>query len=310
MKSYRNDPAIKRLEDALPEYLVQGSEEPTEEWMQVDDFNVHVDHWHAANPRAVMVLLHGGGGCGRYLAPYARMAVRAGADALVPDLPGYGLTEVPSKTALTYDDWRTAASALVSRAAEDGLPVVVFGGSMGGLLGYDAVVKTRKASALLATCFLDVSKPEVRQVAARWPWVGRISGAALSIAPWLTDRILFPMEYIGNVAAIANDPKATKAILADRRTGGNAMPFRFLRTFLESKPLAAPADFDVCPVILVHPADDRWTHVEFSKLFFDELTVTKKCVMLDNAGHFPMEQPGVDQLADEFKYAIDQVSSS
>ncbi len=310
MESYQNDPAIKRIENTLPEYLVRGDEQPTEEWMQVGDFNVHVDHWHAAAPKAVMVLFHGGGGCGRYLAPYARMAVRAGADAIAPDLPGYGLTEVPRKSSLTYHDWRTTASAVVSRAAADGLPVIVFGGSMGGLLGYDAVATTRKASALLATCFLDVSKPEVRQVAARWPWVGRISGPALSIAPRLTDRILFPMEYIGNVAAIANDPKVSKAILADRRTGGNAMPFGFLRTFLDSKPLVAPADFNVCPVILVHPADDRWTPVEYSKHFFDELTAPKKCVMLDNAGHFPVEQPGVDQLAGEFKLVIDQVSSS
>ena len=178
---------------------------------------------------------------------------------------------------------------------------------IGTQIGYDAVVQTRKASALLVTCFLDVSKPAVRRIAARWPWFGQISGGLLSLAPWVTDAMLFPMEYAGNVAAIANDPKVTKAILADRRTGGNAMPLGFLRTFLKSKPLMAPADFDLCPVILVHPADDRWTPVEYSKLFFDELAAPKKCVMLDNAGHFPIERPGVDQLEQEIKLAVDKV---
>ena len=309
MKTYRNDPAIARIEAALPDHLVQGDEQPTEEWTQVGDFNVHVDHWYAPKPKAVMVLLHGGGGCGRYLAPYARMAVRAGADAIAPDLPGYGLTQVPRKSALKYDDWRTVASALVSRAADRGLPVIVFGGSMGGLLAYDAAAQTRKASAILVTCFLDVSDPDVRRASARWPWLGGISGPALSLAPWLTDRILFPMEFVAKISTIANDPKVTKAILADRRTGGNAMPLGFLRTFLESKPLTAPADFDVCPVVLVHPADDRWTPVEISMPFFDALSGEKKLVMLENAGHFPIEQPGVDQLAREFKTVIDTVAS-
>ena len=310
MKTYRNDPAVARIEAALPDYLVQGEEHPAEEWTQVGDFNIHVDRWYASAPKAVMVLLHGGGGNGRLLAPYARMAVRAGADVIAPDLPGYGLTQVRRKSAIRYDDWRDTACALVDRAAGRGLPVIVFGLSMGGMLAYDTAARTEKVDLLVASCFLDVSDPQVQRVIARWPWLAGFSARALSIAPWLTDPIPFPMTLAAKMPEIANDQNVTRAIVADRRAGGNAMPLGFLRTYLGSEPLTPPNRFDICPVVLVHPADDRWTPVEVTKPFFDALNVPKKCVMLENAGHFPIEQPGVDQLGQEIRLAIKSVTSN
>ena len=68
------------------------------------------------------------------------------------------------------------------------------------------------------------------------------------------------------------------------RAGGSAMPAGFLRTFVASEPLVSPEVFDVCPVLLVHPADDRWTDVSLSRPFFDRLKVPKGLVMLGNAG--------------------------
>src|SRR4051812_296462 len=45
-----------------------------------------------------------------------------------------------------------------------------------------------------------------------------------------------------------------------------------------------------CPVLLVHPAADRWTDVSISLPFFEGLRVPKRLVMLENAGHFPVEE--------------------
>ena len=60
----------------------------------------------------------------------------------------------------------------------------------------------------------------------------------------------------------------------------------------------APEDFDACPVLLAHPAEDRWTPVQLSRTFFDRIRAPKQLVMLEGAGHFPVEQPGLDQLTD------------
>jgi alpha-beta hydrolase superfamily lysophospholipase len=100
----------------------------------------------------------------------------------------------------------------------------------------------------------------------------------------------------GNMLAIANSAALARAIAADPRAGGTWMPGRFLRTFLESEPLVPPEDFDACPVLLTHPAEDRWTHVSVSRPFFERLRVPKRLVLLENAGHFPVEEPGVGQL--------------
>jgi alpha-beta hydrolase superfamily lysophospholipase len=45
------------------------------------------------------------------------MAAMAGYEVVAPDLPGYGLTQVPSKRALSYQDWRdTVAGVLETQA--------------------------------------------------------------------------------------------------------------------------------------------------------------------------------------------------
>jgi alpha-beta hydrolase superfamily lysophospholipase len=105
-----------------------------------------------------------------------------------------------------------------------------------------------------------------------------------------------PMRLVINMRGVSNDPKLSQVIATDSRAGGSAMPAGFLRTFVASEPLVPPEVFDVCPVLLVHPADDRWTDVTISRRFFDQLKVPKRLVMLGNAGHFPIEEPGVREL--------------
>jgi alpha-beta hydrolase superfamily lysophospholipase len=104
------------------------------------------------------------------------------------------------------------------------------------------------------------------------------------------------MRLAINMRAVSNDPNISTAIASDSRTGGTWMSGRFMRTYVNSKPLAEPEAFDVCPVLLAHPADDRWTDVSVSRRFFDRLSVAKRLVMLDNAGHLPVEEPGATQL--------------
>jgi alpha-beta hydrolase superfamily lysophospholipase len=104
------------------------------------------------------------------------------------------------------------------------------------------------------------------------------------------------MRLVINMRAVSNDPQVTEMIATEPRAGGNAMSAGFLRTLVASEPAVPPELFDVCPVLLLHPADDRWTDVSLSRPFFDRLKVPKRLVMLGNAGHFPIEEPGVSEL--------------
>ena len=60
-----------------------------------------------------------------------------------------------------------------------------------------------------------------------------------------------------------------------------------------------PEDFDVCPVLLTQPLEDKWTPLHLSELFLPRTKkVPVKTGMLDNAGHYPLEDPGLQQVVD------------
>jgi alpha-beta hydrolase superfamily lysophospholipase len=117
--------------------------------------------------------------------------------------------------------------------------------------------------------------------------------------PAVIDRVPIVMRLTADMGAVANDPQIASAIAKDPHSGGTWMPGRWLRTFLTSSPVVPPEEFDVCPVVLAHPGADRWTDIELSLPFFDRIAkVDKRLVVLENAGHLPVEEPGRTQLAD------------
>src|SRR6516164_3760858 len=302
----------RRACDALPERLRVPEPWPArEDWLTVGHLNIHLDRWSVEAPGATVIIVHGVGGNGRMLALYGQMCRSLGYDAVAPDLPGYGLTSVPSKLALTYEDWRTALAAVIEAEAVRGLPVIVFGLSMGGMLGYDATARTRLPKGLFVTCLAGLRNPEVRRGVARWPWLGTVIEPLLTKVPALTDPLPIFMKVAGNMSAVANDRALAQAIMADPRAGGNWMPARFLRTLLVAEPELAPEAFDVCPVTMAHPADDRWTDVSISRLLFDRLgRVPTELVMLENGGHFPVEHPAHEQLITAFRRFVKSAIAS
>ena len=63
--------------------------------------------------------------------------------------------------------------------------------------------------------------------------------------------------------------------------------------------MVEPEGFAVCPILLTQPAKDSWTPLYLSELFLRRINrVPTKVVMLDNAGHYPLEQPGLTQMCD------------
>jgi alpha-beta hydrolase superfamily lysophospholipase len=295
---YVNEPGWRRIDALLPPGIrLDPANLPTEEWLTVGRFSVHLDCMRRPEAAATLILVHGAGGNGRLLAPYASFASAAGYETVAPDLPGYGLTRVPNKSAIRYQDWRDVlAAVLEAQACRTTAPIIIFGLSMGGLLAYDATARTRIPIGLVASCFFDPREPAARLGGARWPWMVPVIEPLLMKLPPFLQALPVPMRLVIKMRGVSNDPRLSEVIASDPRAGGSAMPAGFLQTFLASEPIVKPEAFDVCPVLLVHPADDRWTDVTFSRPFFDRLKVPKRLVMLTNAGHFPIEEPGVSEL--------------
>jgi alpha-beta hydrolase superfamily lysophospholipase len=305
-RSYSETAAWRRTDALLPVELQSAGSTISEEWLRVGGFDVHLDIQGKHDSPATLVVLHGGGGNGRLLAPVGKLAAAAGFRAIAPDLPGYGLTVVPRKRSLVYDDWRNVAAAVVEHAARDTDRVIVIGMSMGGMLAYDSAARTRIPSAVIATCLMDPSLREARRQMVRWPLMVKPTEVLMRF-PMAFDRIPIKMTLASNMRAIANDLRIAQSIISDRRSGGGWMPGSWIRTFLSSSPEVRPEDFDVCPVTLAHPAADRWTDLSVSRPFLERINrVTTSLVMLEKAGHFPVEEPGRHQLRD---VAIDALAN-
>jgi pimeloyl-ACP methyl ester carboxylesterase len=74
---------------------------------------------------------------------------------------------------------------------------------------------------------------------------------------------------------------------------------KFLSTYMNHKPVMEPEEFNVCPILLTQPDLDKWTPLHLSELVLRKIKrVEVKTVIMEEAGHYPIEQPGVSQMAD------------
>lgn len=295
-KSYEDTTAWLERQELLPE-VMRVVKRPREEWLRVGRFDVHLDVHGSDDASATLVVFHGGGGNGRLLAHYGQVAAAAGFRAIAPDLPGYGLTVARPMRTITYEDWRQVAASVVEYAAGSG-PVVLLGLSMGGMIAYDAAATTRLPAEVVATCLLDARRVEVQRQLVRWPWLAPVTRALFRL-PWVGDQLVVPMGWTSNMADIANDRALARSIARDRLAGGTWMPGRWVRTYLQAAPVVDPDVFDVCPVVLAHPGEDRWTVTELSAAFLERIAhVRTRLVVLEGSGHFPIEDPGRNVLDD------------
>ena len=61
-------------------------------------------------------------------------------------------------------------------------------------------------------------------------------------------------------------------------------------------PPLEPENFDICPILLTQPEDDRWTRELLSTLSLQRVKSEFTIKTLQNAGHYPIESPGTEQL--------------
>ena len=309
-QQYLNRPEWRWYQKYLPEDLrLQGEYIPNEEWWDFEEHQIHLDRYTIKNPKAKMLLFHGGGGNSRVLGAFARMAMRAGCEVVAPDFPGYGLTVRSPKTKPTYALWSKIGSALIDEERKkDGLPVIVLGGSIGGLLAYMAAAENKKVDGLIATTFADTRSIKTMAKVGRNSLLGGGGFLFAKLLGPLIDPIRLPMKWLAPMELISNDPEVSRVFMKDRLAGGTTVSMGFLRSLMNAKPAIEPEDFNVCPVLLAHPAIDPWTPLELSKQFFDRIKSKKELVLLEGCGHFPVEEPGRLQLEDALVRFVQQVT--
>ncbi|MER2263311.1 MAG: alpha/beta hydrolase [Psychrobacillus sp.] len=288
----------KKYQRFFPEELrINANNLPTEEWWVWNDYHIHLDRMPVSGSRIKVILIHGAGGNGRLLAPYAKMLQVHGYDVVSPDLPPYGLSYSESIKSMDYRDWLKIITEFIEQEFKrDGKPIVLLGASIGGMLAYHASSMSKQIKGLIVTTFVDTSNQKVRDQIAPNKVISRLGKFMMDSFPFILDSFRISVSKVSRMKLISNNFDLTKLIMNDPRAAGTKISFRFLRTFLNMKSMIEPEHFDTCPVLLIHPEVDPMTPFNLSESFYNRLQCKKRCVILEGTGHFPIEQPGIDQM--------------
>ncbi|TGM53075.1 alpha/beta fold hydrolase [Leptospira adleri] len=295
--SYLNTTHWQRYQKFLPESLkIKDGKLPKEEYWAWNDVRVHLDRYENPNSDCKVLLIHGGGGNGRILGSIAKPVFDFGCEVVAPDLPGFGLTLTDQNFKMEYGDWVLLLNDLVEAERKPKTKIFLFGLSIGGMLAYHVAAENGNIQGLIVTTLADLRRIEVQDAVSK-NRVLRILGTHLAFRlGWLTNDLYLPIRWLSKMELITNDPDFSKVFSEDPYAGGAKVNFRWLKTISEFHPKLEPESFNVCPILLAHPGIDPWTPLALSRPFFDRIPGDKKFVLLEGAGHFPYEEPGLFQL--------------
>lgn len=301
--TYENQKAWKDIQKFLPQRLAFTKDHsPTEDWWENRGHKIHLDRWQNPTAKVRVILHHGVGTNGRQLSMILGVPLHtAGFDLVAIDMPGYGCTQVARGKTVSYDDWVQIANDFINfELVRDPRPIVLYGLSAGGMLSYHAAALNKKVKGIVGMTFLDQRIQQVRDETARNVLMSRVGMplAKMSDIPVLRSLSL-PMMLASKMSTLVNNPNALKVFLADRSSAGSWASMHFLSTYSSYRPALEPEDFDICPILLTQPAQDKWTPLHLSELTLTRVKrVPVKIVELENAGHYPLEDPGLQQMVD------------
>lgn len=295
MQTYETSPSWHRFRRLLAdEFGIALRREPHESIVPVRGHELHLDEWRPdGEPTGTLILVHGGGGHGRVLAPLADVAAGLGWRTLAPDLPGYGLTRASASFRWDYAEWPAVVAALADSTEGQ---VVLMGLSLGGTTAVHAARAARSVRGVIATTLLDMRDPYVFARAARWRWPAAASLLGFRWMPGAFDRVRLPLALLAPMRRMSSSPALQAYFAGDPLLSGLRVPARFFRTMraLELHPLD-PA----CPLLLLHPGDDRWTPTALSRPTFERIAGAGRVRELSNGAHMPLELPARLELQQE-----------
>lgn len=239
--------------------------------------------WTPAEPRAVIVLAHGlAEHSGRY-DELAGFFGNAGFATCALDFPGHGNTDGKRGHIARFDEYTSALEQLASlvRTTYPGLPFVLLGHSMGGLIAADFLLQHQSdfvAAVLTGPAIQAPKQPSTitlllnNCIAAIAPKLGvmQLDASGVSRDPQVVlNYENDPLVYRGKVSARL----VTELFSAMNRVVTNAASIRL-------------------PLLVMHASEDRLTSVEGSKLLHEKVSSEdKKLVIYEGLYHEILNEP-------------------
>lgn len=205
---------------------------------------LHVRHWAATDePWARVLIVHGiGEHSGRYERT-GRLMAAAGLDVSAFDLRGHGLSGGRRVYVRRWDDFLDDVEAQLAPLRSPGLPVVLFGHSMGALIALTYACSGRPAPDLLV-----LSAPPLRASVPAWqrvlaPIIGRVVPNAVIANPIDGDQL-------------ARDPAVGVAYFADPLVQPRSTARLGAELFAAMKRGRSGLDRLHVPTLVIHGGDD------------------------------------------------------
>lgn len=298
---YESQAAWRDIQKFLPQRLhFEGELAPVEDWWEHGGHKLHLDRWPNPAAKTRVILHHGVGTNGRQMSMILGVPLRkAGFELVAIDMPGYGCTQVAKGNVYSYNDWVQIASDFIDfELSRDPRPIVLYGLSAGGMLTYHAAALNKKVKGIIGMTFLDQRIQQVTDETAKNLVMSRVGIPATNVADkTMLSSIRIPMTMASKMTALVNNKEALDIFLQDKSSAASKASLHFLASYSSYKPAIEPEDFDICPILLTQPAEDHWTPLHLSQLFLSRIKkVSVKIVNLENAGHYPLEDPGLEQM--------------
>lgn len=310
--NYSDQKEWKEIQQYLPKKLhFTNSYQPVEKWWDWKGHKVHLDCFPNPNAKAKVILLHGVGTNGRQMSMILGGPLsKYGFETIAIDMPSYGVTEVRKGALVKYDDWVDLASDYIDYELQrDDRPIVLYGLSAGGMETYHVAAKSKKVKGIIGMTFLEQRYQQVRDETARNIFMSRVgipmAGVACNIG---LGGFKMKMSTASKMSALCNDERVMKVFNRDKTSAANKASMKFINSYSNYKPAMEPENFDVCPILLTQPDKDRWTPLHLSTPFLNRIKKADvKIVKLENGGHYPVEQPALDQMHDAILEFINKV---
>ena len=145
---------------------ILGAIEPV--WLTCDGRRVHLDLHRAPAAKAAIVFQPGSGAHARLYCLMGALLAGRGYHVLALDRPGHGLSEGARGDCTVEEGVAVAAAALEHARRELGLPVVLMGSSLGGLLTVFGLLAGLRPSLAVAHNFVYPGKLFSLRLRARW----------------------------------------------------------------------------------------------------------------------------------------------
>ncbi|MFN8125924.1 MAG: alpha/beta hydrolase [Candidatus Nanopelagicales bacterium] len=254
-----------------------------------DGASVFWQQWFPdTDPVGVVCLVHG---LGEHSSRYGYVAQRltdAGLAVYALDLRGHGHSG-GTRGDLRVDDAVADIAALVAAAQTDypGLPVILYGHSLGGLLTMTYVVRRRPdvAGMVASAPALD---SELREQKVKFTMANILGG----IVPGVT----IPTGLDPN--GVSRDPEVVAAYTADPLVHDKGSLALAKQTFSAMDDMMAQKTFPI-PLLIIHGTADPLTVPSASRVFADNTEGDITLIEYDGMFHEPHNEPEKEQVLDD-----------